>query len=86
MSNSDGGGNDCIYGFPNQSNKDRHIQNIIDHAQTLFTEPSFTNPRFNSTHVTETTGDAHYLNPVGDDQLLDDFGELKSNSFRNVLC
>ncbi|KAI0120824.1 P-loop containing nucleoside triphosphate hydrolase protein [Hypoxylon sp. NC0597] len=63
------------YGFSSRIGHDRHIQNIIDHTNTLFSDHNRPFPRFNP------SGDAPenvmFTNPLGteqeDDQDLDDF-------------
>ncbi|KAI1092080.1 P-loop containing nucleoside triphosphate hydrolase protein [Rostrohypoxylon terebratum] len=44
------------YGFPSRSRRDRHIQNIIDHTNTLFPGPSYQYSRFNSSRRTNEDG------------------------------
>ncbi|KAI2470237.1 P-loop containing nucleoside triphosphate hydrolase protein [Annulohypoxylon bovei var. microspora] len=64
-----------IYGFPNRTQRDRHIQNIIDHTNTLFPDPSYRFPRFNpSGRASEDSVFVGQLrNERDDNEGLDDF-------------
>ncbi|KAI1410673.1 P-loop containing nucleoside triphosphate hydrolase protein [Hypoxylon sp. FL1857] len=75
------------YSFSNRIGHDRHIQNIIDHTNTLFSDLSRPFPRFNPSSdvaengvLTNQSGIEH-----DDDQDLDDFVPNPTPSLDNSL-
>lgn len=66
------------YGFPSRIRRDRHMQNIIDHTNTLFPSPSYPYPRFSPSD--RTSGDGTFMSRLRgegmDDRELDEFGEF----------
>ncbi|OTA94187.1 hypothetical protein M434DRAFT_384303 [Hypoxylon sp. CO27-5] len=61
------------YGFPSRIGHDRHIQNIINHTNTLFSDHNRPFPRFNSSG--DVPENIMFTNPLGTEQYqdLDDF-------------
>jgi hypothetical protein len=67
-----------IYGFPNRVGQDRHIQNIIEHANSLFPDRNISLPLFTpSANVAEDEGVPSRFNQndqIDEGHDLDNFG------------
>ncbi|KAI1452246.1 P-loop containing nucleoside triphosphate hydrolase protein [Annulohypoxylon moriforme] len=66
---------DHIYGFPNRIRRDRHIQNIIDHTNTLFPDRGYQIPGHISS--SRAAGNGMFMNQsssqIENDEELDEF-------------
>lgn len=97
-SNSGGGGDSRAgrsHGFPSAHNDDRHIQNIIDHTDAMFSAPpAQRTPQFTYGGIwmgdRNNAGPGYFTNPfAGDDVMsgypqLDDFGMCCFDSPANL--
>ncbi|KAI0887763.1 P-loop containing nucleoside triphosphate hydrolase protein [Annulohypoxylon maeteangense] len=67
-------GDGYVYGFQNRIRHDRHIQNIIDHTNTLFPGRNYQFPRFDSSSRANEEGMfVNQLRSDREDEELDEF-------------
>ncbi|KAK8131776.1 hypothetical protein PG984_008214 [Apiospora sp. TS-2023a] len=86
--NSGGGdsGSGRSYGFPSTRNDDRHIQNIIDHTDAMFSAPTQRTPQYSYggiwTGDRNTAGTNHFTNLFAGDDVMSGYPQLDEFDLR----